>query len=363
MSNEQKPAIPREGLMFGVFLYWITILGTLVAIAGMVLGLVTENNFNDPSNWISSIWDGRDTEGTWHANARTGISAGIQYIEIADDILIVNTQRDCCGTGYILDLTDGNVKETIQSQPMAEASSSAETQHESELTVEYAGADFVMKDREGLIIRQGSVSTDTNPYGQQGEYTIVGHCLGNVDDDPENEVIFIANQNQSYTGQVYVVEQSGKVVSRYWNPGHVYVAKLYDINDDGKQELLIGATNQAQVWGDISTPAIYAFDPTASGAEVEAPPFRGNTGEGNLEWAAFPDTEEKPLNHWYLSHLCEGDGLATLGIAIGVFSGIPALIVAALALFRRRLLAFGTMALITTLVIIVSMIGLMPLPD
>ncbi len=362
MNNEHRPAISRESLIFGGLLYWITMLGTLVAIAGMVLGIVTENNFSDPSGWISSIWEGRDTDETWHANARTGINAGIQYIEVKDDTLIINTQKDCSGTGYILNLADGKVKKTIRNQDTSEVKNSGGAQQESDLTVEYRGPGFAIKDVDGHTIGQGSVSTDTNPYGQQGEYTILGHASGNVDDDPENEVILIANQNQSYAGQVCIVEQNGEVISRYWNPGHVYVVKLYDINNDGKQELIFGATNRDQVWGDISTPAVYAFDPTANKAEMEVPPFQGNTEEGNPEWAAFPDTEEKPLNHWYLSHLTEGDGLATLGIAIGVFSGVPALIVSALVLFRRKWPVFGILALIAALVIITSMVGLMPLP-
>ncbi|MFO8102084.1 MAG: hypothetical protein R6U37_07980 [Dehalococcoidia bacterium] len=363
MENEQRPAISREGLIFGWFLYWVTIIGTLVAVGGMAFGIVTENNSASPSAWISSIWDGRDTEGVWHANVKEGIDSGIQYIAIEGDSLIVSTESDGTGTGYILNLEDGKVEETIESHAALETGNAGQAQQKSGLTVEYTGPDFVIKDANSHTIGQGSVATESNPYGEEGDYTISGHVAGNADSDPESEVLLIANHNQSYPGQVCVVEQSGKIITRYWNPGHVHVVKLYDINDDGKRELIFGATNQDQVWGNISTPAIYAFDLPAEEAEVEVPPFRGDSVEGDPEWVAFPDTEDRPLDHWYLSHLDKGDGLATLGIGIGVFSGVPALIVSALVLFKRRRPVFAMMAIITAAVIIVCMIGLTPLPE
>ncbi len=129
---------------------------------------------------------------------------------------------------------------------------------------------------------------------------------------------------------------------------------------------------------DISTPAIYALDPPArttvarqfrSGAprmddaELEAPPYSGDIGKGDEEWAAFPDLEYPPRSHWYLSHLGEGDGLATVGVAIGVSSVILALFVPALLCLRRKAIFFGMLALFAVIITLISMLGLLPLPD
>ena len=69
-----------------------------------------------------------------------------------------------------------------------------------------------------------------------------------------------------------------------------------------------------------------------------------------------------PVGHWYLSHLATGDGLAALGISVGILSVILALVFAAIVLFKKKDVAFGILAIITVAVITVSMLALIPLP-
>lgn len=69
-----------------------------------------------------------------------------------------------------------------------------------------------------------------------------------------------------------------------------------------------------------------------------------------------------PRSHWYLSHLGTGDGLATLGLCLGVFSVIPALLGSAIAIFKGKNKLFGLLALIAMTIVIISMLGLTPLP-
>lgn len=69
-----------------------------------------------------------------------------------------------------------------------------------------------------------------------------------------------------------------------------------------------------------------------------------------------------PQGHWYLDHLGTGDGITELGLALGVFVVIPAIIGSALVLFKERNIVFGTFALIAALITTISMVGLLPLP-
>lgn len=70
-----------------------------------------------------------------------------------------------------------------------------------------------------------------------------------------------------------------------------------------------------------------------------------------------------PPSHWYLSHLATGDGLAALGISLGVFSIVPALVCSAVVLLKRKSFFFGSLALIAAIIVMVAMVGLLPLPS
>lgn len=69
-----------------------------------------------------------------------------------------------------------------------------------------------------------------------------------------------------------------------------------------------------------------------------------------------------PEGHWYLPRLADGDALAMLGLAVGVFSVIPAMLGSAIALLRKRQILFATLALVAALLCITSCLGLISIP-
>jgi hypothetical protein len=71
----------------------------------------------------------------------------------------------------------------------------------------------------------------------------------------------------------------------------------------------------------------------------------------------------EPRGHWYLSRLNMGDALAMFGLAFGVFSVIPALIGSAAAMFRKREVLFGVLAVIAALLCITAFLGLIEMPS
>jgi len=70
-----------------------------------------------------------------------------------------------------------------------------------------------------------------------------------------------------------------------------------------------------------------------------------------------------PVGHWYLSSLTSGDGLAALGLTLGILSVTLGLIVSAIVLFKKKDIFFGTLALIAAMLTIVPILGLIPLPS
>lgn len=69
-----------------------------------------------------------------------------------------------------------------------------------------------------------------------------------------------------------------------------------------------------------------------------------------------------PDGHWYLSRLTTADGLMGLGLALGVFSVIPAAMSAAWILYRQGWWPFAILAAGAAAVTGVSVLGLIPLP-
>jgi hypothetical protein len=69
-----------------------------------------------------------------------------------------------------------------------------------------------------------------------------------------------------------------------------------------------------------------------------------------------------PNGHWYLSCLTTGDGLTAFGISLGVFSVAPALFLAAAALFREKEWLYGALALVGSIIVMIGVLGLAPMP-
>ena len=69
-------------------------------------------------------------------------------------------------------------------------------------------------------------------------------------------------------------------------------------------------------------------------------------------------TGAQPDGHWYLPHLTTGNGMTAGGIALGVFSVIPAILAAAVVLLRKGEKLFGALAIIAAVITILAMIGI-----
>ena len=70
-----------------------------------------------------------------------------------------------------------------------------------------------------------------------------------------------------------------------------------------------------------------------------------------------------PNGHWYLPRLSNGDALAMFGLALGVFSVIPGMIGAAIAMFRKKETLYGAFATVAVILCITSLLGLIRMPS
>ncbi len=65
---------------------------------------------------------------------------------------------------------------------------------------------------------------------------------------------------------------------------------------------------------------------------------------------------EPPEGHWYLHHITTSNGITMTGIALGVFSVIPALLASAAVLFYERDILYGVLAVIASLITVGAML-------
>jgi len=68
-----------EDLAYGEPVYWLTIIGSLVVIIGGLIAFLTTSNFIDTGYWISSVWQGLETEEIWNG-AGSALPDGHWYL-------------------------------------------------------------------------------------------------------------------------------------------------------------------------------------------------------------------------------------------------------------------------------------------
>jgi len=62
---DDRPLVPRAGIIYGDIIYWGTIAGTFLVMIGSVVTFTTTNNFLDPAYMLSAILEGATVEEIW----------------------------------------------------------------------------------------------------------------------------------------------------------------------------------------------------------------------------------------------------------------------------------------------------------
>lgn len=64
-NQDERPDIPRSGVVYGDTIYWGTIASAIIALIGQIYTFLTPGSAISPSIMLSRIWEGRDVAGIW----------------------------------------------------------------------------------------------------------------------------------------------------------------------------------------------------------------------------------------------------------------------------------------------------------
>jgi len=64
--EQTRPPIALSGIVYGECVYWLTIVGSIVAIVGATIAMLGVRNYLDPSYVFSAIWEGKSTTDIWN---------------------------------------------------------------------------------------------------------------------------------------------------------------------------------------------------------------------------------------------------------------------------------------------------------
>ena len=66
MNAEERPKMPREQIIYGEIVYWITIAAAIICMIGPVIAMSnTDNNVLNPHFLFAKIFEGKDAQTIW----------------------------------------------------------------------------------------------------------------------------------------------------------------------------------------------------------------------------------------------------------------------------------------------------------
>lgn len=119
--------------------------------------------------------------------------------------------------------------------------------------------------RERWRFRGGFREGEPKPYDLRNTFSAGGPYVHDLDHDGLNEVVAVFNHSPYSPGQLALLTREGEYLSSFWHPGALYGAPLsndmhaaafVDIDQDGLDEILIGATNNR-----LNMPVLAILDP------------------------------------------------------------------------------------------------------
>ena len=98
---------------------------------------------------------------------------------------------------------------------------------------------------------KGRVKWTFNPgremiFGQKiysSEYGIFGFTTEDISNDGLHEIIMISFNICMFPSQLVVLDQKGQLLKEYWNSGRIYDFSFFDLDKDGKKEIILGGCN------------------------------------------------------------------------------------------------------------------------
>ena len=79
MNEETIPKPPLTSIVFGLVVYWVTLIGSIIVVIGAVVAFVSKANYVPPSHWFTSLWQGNSTAEIWEV-ATSSVPVGHWYM-------------------------------------------------------------------------------------------------------------------------------------------------------------------------------------------------------------------------------------------------------------------------------------------
>lgn len=114
-----------------------------------------------------------------------------------------------------------------------------------------------------------------------------GIFLLDCNKDGTNEIIYYGRHTQVFPGVIGVLDNTGKLISEFWNEGMPLYIRIMDFNEDGREEIFWGGCNNRN--DSIECAALIIFDPEhIKGSSPYTDPF--GTGAQGIEeyYIIFP---------------------------------------------------------------------------
>ncbi len=75
------------------------------------------------------------------------------------------------------------------------------------------------------------------------DYRIKGFDLYDFDRDGTCEILVISRHKNHYPNQIALLDAEGRIIGEYWHSGYLIDYGFLDIDGDGKEEIILGGTN------------------------------------------------------------------------------------------------------------------------
>lgn len=127
----------------------------------------------------------------------------------------------------------------------------------------------------------------------------VGHHLRWLETATESFVLIVTRHVTWYPARLVLLDPSnGQVRSEYWHPGYIEALTLFDLDQDGTDELVIGGINNPGPGP--GHPALAALDIPFRDANRASPNFFGLTNAKERAYLLFPRIDSHEAQHHLL---------------------------------------------------------------
>ena len=65
MTQQERPKALLSGILYGEFVFWVTIAGMIIAVIGIVMYFSGGDQFFNSQTLMNKLWTGEDAETIW----------------------------------------------------------------------------------------------------------------------------------------------------------------------------------------------------------------------------------------------------------------------------------------------------------